>query len=179
MSKVSTTDKRTRHGEFIDKELKRIRHKPYVKVGILAENFGDEKKTSESTGKGKGKAKTKTATLGEVAVYNEFGTSDGRIPERSFIRWTHDHKKKEWIKRTDELRKQLMAGKITNEQALGLMGEMIQQDIKDRIMSNIPPANTDATVAAKTRDGNAGDRTLINFGQLLGSVHWSRHDGNN
>lgn len=173
-NKTTTSDRKTRHGEFIERELKRLRHKPYVKIGILAENFSEAKEVGE----GKKKGKSRPATLGEVAVYNEFGTSDGRIPERSFLRFTHDHKKAEWIRRTNTLRKRLMAGEIDTEKALGLMGEMIQQAIKDRILSNIKPANAPETVAGKTRDGNPGDKTLINFGQLLGSIHWSRHDGN-
>jgi hypothetical protein len=169
--KATTSDRKTRHGEFIERELKRLRHKPYVKVGILAENFSDPKKVGQDS-------KGRPATLGEVAVWNEFGTSDGRVPERSFIRHPYDHKRAEWIRRTNTLRKRLMAGEIDTEKALGLMGEMIQQAFKDRILSNIQPANAPRTIEGKIRDGNVGDKTLINFGQLLGSIHWSRHDGN-
>jgi len=169
-----TTDKATSYGKALEKQIKALHKKPYVKVGVLSENFSEDKKVGTSKGKGK----SNVPTLGETAVYNEFGTSNGRIPERSFIRWTHDNKKAEWIRRTNELRKRVMRGDITTEQALGLMGEMIQKDIKDRILSNISPANAQATIDQKTRDGNPGNRTLINFGQLLGSIHWSRHDGN-
>jgi hypothetical protein len=169
---VRTTDRRTRHGEFIDRELKRLRHKPYVKVGILAGNFNERKKARPGE-------KPSPAKLGEVAVYNEFGTSDGKIPERSFIRATHDRKKGEWIRRTDTLRRRVMAGQMTVNKGLGLVGEMIQKDIKDRILSNVPPPNRPATIAAKTRAGNRGDRTLIDTSQLLGSVHWSRHENGN
>jgi hypothetical protein len=173
--KSLTTDKTTRLGQHIAEQMKRIRKKPYVKVGILAEEFKEAKK-SDDDGRKK-KSKSRPATLGEVAVYNEFGTSDGRIPERSFIRWTHDHKKKEWIRRTAQLRKRVMQGELTTDQALGLMGEMIQKDIKDRILSNVQPANKPATVARKTRDGKSGNKTLIDTTQMLGSVHWSKHDG--
>lgn len=173
--RTTTSDKKTKHGEFIERELKRLRGKPYVKVGILAENFSEAKKTAEEAKKTKGNARP--ATLGEVAVYNEFGTSDGRIPERSFIRATHDAKKKEWIRRTGTIRKRVMEGKIDVDKGLGLVGEMIKTDIQNRIRSNVPPPNKPATVAAKTRAGKKGDRTLINTGQLLGSIHWSRHHG--
>lgn len=173
--RTSTSDKKTKHGEFIERELKRLRAKPYVKVGILAENFNEAKKTDEGGRKSKGKSKP--ATLGEVAVYNEFGTSDGRIPERSFIRATHDAKKREWIRRTGTVRKRVMEGKIDTDKGLGLVGEMIKTDIQRRIRSNVPPPNKPGTIAAKTRAGKKGDRTLINTAQMLNAVHWSKHHG--
>lgn len=171
MKKQTTTDRKTRHGIFVDTELKRLKSGPHVKVGILAANFDEEKRTDD--------AMKTSATLGEVAVYNEFGTSDGRIPERSFIRSTHDEKKNEWTRRTDTLRKRVMAGKETVDGALGKVGEMIKTDIKQKIMSNIQPENSQATILRKTRDGKVGDKTLIDFGQLLGTIHWSRYDGRN
>lgn len=164
-----TTDRTTGHGEFIARELKRIRSKPYVKVGVLEDNFTEQKRSDE-----KMKA---SATLGEVAVYNEFGTSDGRIPERSFIRATHDNKWPEWMRRTATLRRRVVSGRETVDGALGKMGTMIQTDIKKRIMSNIRPKNAPATIKRKTRAGKVGDKTLIDTAQLLGSIHWSKHDG--
>lgn len=173
--KTSTKDRKTKHGEFIERELSRLRERPYVKVGILASSFSEDKKQ----GRVIGKSEPKKLTLGEVAVYNEFGTSDGRIPERSFIRFTHDSKRASWIRRTRTLQKRVMAGKMKVDVALGLMGEMIQADIKNRINSNIKPENKPATIRAKTRDGNPGNQTLVNFGQLLGSIHWSLNNGRN
>ena len=109
-------------------------------------------------------------TNGAVGVYNEFGTST--IPERSFIRWTHDNRKDSWRKLQGELRPHVIAGRMTIGKALGVIGARIQGDIQQRISSNVPPPNAPSTIAAKAR-GSGSATTLINYGQLRGTVHFA------
>jgi hypothetical protein len=153
--KSKTTDKWTEHGKKVQRYIKQLRGKPYVKVGILEQKFDEAKDSRE-------KSKSEN-TLGQVAVANEFGTD--QIPERSFLRSTADKKAKVWADQTEKYRKQVMEGHMTPEQALGLLGLKIETDTKTTIRSNVPPPNSPATVARK-----GSSKTLIDTGQLLNAI---------
>jgi hypothetical protein len=58
-------------------------------------------------------------TLAELAAVHEYGTEDGRIPERSFLRSTFDDKREEMVELGKTLVKDVLAGRRTTEQALG------------------------------------------------------------
>ena len=189
MGKVSTSDALTTEGRRFMGQMAALKSKPRVKVGILSRDFDKEKETPEESWA----AGTGAATLGEVAVFNEFGTTyktsmrtkqlrGGGIaitmtshgtPERSFIRSTVDESWKEWKQYADELRIRIIHG-MDVDMALGLMGARIQRDIQRKIRSNIPPPNEKSTIDAK----GGKTHTLINTGQLLNSIAWELLRGN-
>jgi len=107
-------------------------------------------------------------TVAEVAHMNHYGTSTA--PARPFMLIAmHLHQ--------DELRRLqarlglgLLQGKLTLEQALGLLGEATAAKIKQTIADgkqHFTP-NAPATVARK-----GGDTPLINFGQLRGAITYA------
>lgn len=138
--------------------------KPKVKVGVTQTAFAEEKRESGTP-----------LTLGEVAVVNEFGTADGRIPERSFIGWTHDEYRQRILRMIDKLRHEVLARRMTTKRALGLVGTEMQRLIKKRIVDVKHPANAPSTILKKTRAGKIGDNPLIDTGQLLSRILWERH----
>lgn len=181
-----TTDTYTGNGKAFLAQLAAMKSKPFVKIGVLQEEFDKpkEEKRNGSTWV------DELINLGIVAVANEFGTdaanghsdqifADRRpgvgagqhTPERSFIRSTVDAKKNgEWRIAAEELRKQMVEGKMTTDRALGLMGARIKKDIQEKIRSMVPPPNAPSTIAAK-----GSDKTLINTGQLLNSIDFEVH----
>jgi hypothetical protein len=122
------------------REAKKIRAKPYVKVGVT------QKRGSKLREDGK-------KTIADVAQIHEFGAPQAGIPERSFLRSTvNDNGGYEELKR-------VLVGKIfdatagmTVERALGLIGQTVTRDVKARIRDGIAPALKAATIRAK----NAG-----------------------
>lgn len=161
--KSETKDSWTEYGKQLKKELAALRHKPYVKVGVLEKDYVVEKKVSEDDKK----SGSWPRTLGAVAVYNEFGAPRAGIPERSFIRWTADNKRERWTEETNRLRALVIAGKMNVKKALNVIGLTIQKDIQTRIASNVPPPNKPATIARKQ-----SSRALIDTGQLRASIHY-------
>ena len=178
-----TKDTWTYAGKKLLSQLAALRSKPYVKVGVLQVAY-DAPKTVDGTGKNAKPAQfAKIPSLGDVAVWNEFGTSPpnkgvGKFgpvhgtPERSFIRSTFDENVKVgWKEYADELRKAIINGQIDTDKALGLMGQRIKRDTQAKIRSNIPPPNAQSTIDAK----GGKDKTLINTGQLLNSIDYEVH----
>lgn len=198
----STTDTYTGNGKAFLAQLAAMKSKPYVKIGVLQEQY-DTPKEAKSHGVWDA---SELVTLGIVAVANEFGTdkANGRadsifgdvtpaagkanivsthigakntrgagvhVPERSFMRSTVDAKKNgEWRIAAEELRKEMIEGRMTTDRALGLMGLRIKKDIQEKIRSQVPPPNAPSTIAAK-----GSDHPLINTGQLLNGIDFEVH----
>ena len=121
----------------IEKQLAILAKRPYVLVGVLAEDASERKLTR---GVGDTFFKSSSVKLIDVAIKNEFGSK--RIPERSFLRSTFDEQKSSWFKTTDKLRTKVYSGRMDVLQALGIIGLQMEIDIKKKINSGIPPANS-------------------------------------
>lgn len=158
-----TTDKLTPEGKKLLRVFDEIRKRPHVKVGVIQSEFKEEKKVDEGNS---------DVSLGEVAVWNEFGTADGRIPERSLIRYTHDQNKAKWAKNNDKLNRNIMMGKETVRGALEKMGVIIAAAIQTRIRSRDMEPNAPATIRKKTVNGKTGDNPLIDTSQLQQSINF-------
>jgi hypothetical protein len=125
--------------------------KPRVAVGVF------EAAGSESAGDG--------VTVLDVAIWNEFGTDDGHVPARSFLRAWFDENQTE-IRSVLLKRLQAVAlGKLTKQQALEQFGLWAQAKIQARISKGIPPANAPSTVEKK-----GSSKPLIDKGQLRSSI---------
>lgn len=100
-----------------------------------------------------------------VASVNEFGSSDGRIPERSFLRSTVDEKAQEYSALLAKLVGQAVDGKITPTQALDRLGLTVERDVKRKIVDLKEPPNAERTIEQKK-----SSNPLIDTGQLRQSI---------
>lgn len=139
--------------------LLRVMHKldrHFVKVGVLASKGGEAK---HEDGK---------MSLIEIAATHEFGSSDGRIPERSFIRQTFFvNAREELVKMQAELAKKIVTGGMDPLKALGILGTWgaaaVKKTITDQMTSG--PENAPSTIARK-----GSSTPLIDTGLLKNSV---------
>lgn len=155
---MPTSDTWTAYGIKVQQQLAALKKEPYVQIGIQGAKAAEAKKGSEEL------------SLIDVAVINEFGSSDGRVPARSFIRAAHDEFKDRWMAARDRLFKQAMDGDITVKEALAKLGLLIRNDIKKRIRAGIQPWNALATILKKSRAGRWGNMPLIDRGQLINGI---------
>lgn len=119
-----------------------------VFVGILEEDFNEKHPESN-------------ATYGEIAVFNELGTS--KVPARSFIRAPFDaHNGYEKLR--NSLLKRVISGTYTMEQAMNILGSAIAKSFIKYVNdgSNLR-ANEDSTIEKKL-----SDKPLIDSGALIG-----------
>lgn len=107
-------------------------------------------------------------TMAELAAVHEYGTEDGHIPARPFLRPTFEAERQNLTDMGGKLITAVLDGKMEVEQALGIVGASLASAVKKRITSNVPPPNAPSTVAAK-----GSDKTLIDTGRLLNSITWS------
>lgn len=108
-------------------------------------------------------------TVAEIAAVNEFGTSDGRIPERSFIRSTFDKMREELERDAGKLVALVLDGAMTAQGALGVLGAKLAAEMKKTVTvgEGVAPANAPSTVRRK---GSA--RTLVDTGRMVGAITW-------
>lgn len=105
--------------------------------------------------------------VAQVGIWNEFGTDT--IPERSFMRSAVNEAESTintW--RAEGLRNVLEKG-WTAQKALEMLGFRLQELVRNKIKSNVPPENSARTQARKERLG-VPQRTLIETETMLNSV---------
>lgn len=90
----------------------------------------------------------------KAAAANEFGTKDGHIPGRSFIRSTVRARSQEWGRMLHIGYRGILDGRLTGRKVLGLIGATMEGDIKATITAGGVPftPNAPSTVAAKGED---------------------------
>ena len=94
-----------------------------------------------------------------VGAVHEFGSPSRGVPERSYLRTTIVENRKKYKAMFKKLGKQIVDGKITTKKALGLLGQKVQDDVKQKIETiDSPPL--------VSRDGNP----LIDTGHLRRSI---------
>lgn len=97
-----------------------------------------------------------------VAATNEFGSLNGNIPERSFIRSTVAERKKEYV---DFWRggtaKKLLKAEDSPKKALELLGQLYESYIKEKIVDISEPPNTEQTIARKGSSSPLEDIGLL------------------
>lgn len=152
-------------------ELKKLEKKPYVKVGL--------QEASKKSGK---------FTMPQLGAVHEFGTNIRvtpkqrnylrfiglpllastefiRIPQRSFIRSTHDENKDKWTRLTKQLQSDIYRGTQTVKTALQKIGVQIQSDIRNKIVDIKDPPNHPFTIMRKK-----SDNPLVDNGILHGEI---------
>jgi len=99
----------------------------------------------------------------EIAPYayrNEFGLG---VPQRSFMRSTYEEKNG-WKNGIEQVYDEVIQGRSV-ESAVGMLGEIVTNDIKTKISNNIPPPNAIETVRRK-----GSSKTLIDTGAMRQSI---------
>lgn len=94
------------------------------------------------------------------ASANEFGTEDGRIPERSFLRSEVDENRKEYADlMTSAAASAARGGNIRRE--LSIVGEIAVGNIQTRMTNLSDPPNKPSTVAEKGTDNPLIDSSIM------------------
>jgi hypothetical protein len=106
-------------------------------------------------------------TVAQVAAIHEFGSKDGSIPERSFMRTAIHENSNELTKLLKKLTSLIAESKMNEHAAMGHIGEFVKNLIKGRIVSGPFTPNTPETIKRK-----GSSSPLIDTGQMLASVEY-------
>lgn len=134
-----------------------LAERPSIAVGILS---GDVDTAYEDG-----------TTVLDVGIFNEFGTVDANgqthVPARPFIRGWFDENRAQAQRMLTRLLRQVVAGTLTEEQALNQFGAWCVGGIQQRMSAGIPPPNADSTIEKK-----GSSTPLIDNGILRSSVSY-------
>jgi hypothetical protein len=108
------------------------------------------------------------ATNAEVAAANEFGTLNN--PRRPFLGPAMEEGAGVLQDLQATTVSAVLAGKMTAEQAAGIVGEAAVGLVKAKITSNVPPVLEQATIDAK-----GSSKTLVDTAQMLNAVSFEVH----
>lgn len=106
--------------------------------------------------------RTEGMSNADLLAVHEFGSADGRIPERSVIRATVDEGEREYRSLLSRLGAAIVDAKIDVVRALGIAGEKVLGDMRRKVRAGIPPPNAPITVKRK-----GSSKPLIASGQLV------------
>lgn len=106
----------------------------------------------------------------DYAVWNEFGTDDGRVPARPFMRQTADKNKRYVAGFISNLARQVLQG-ISSESALDRIGLMYQAKIRETIRESKSWAVPNATRTIKEKGSST---PLIDHGMLHGAIDYEK-----
>jgi hypothetical protein len=105
-------------------------------------------------------------TLAQILAVHEFGTKDGRIPERSTIRAMLRKKGKVFEQRFDHYLKLVAEGKTTMISALTAFGEETASELRREITELRDPP-----LAASTIKKTGRSNPLVHTGVMRNKVH--------
>lgn len=124
-----------------------------VVVGILQDRGGEVAEGGE-------------LTLAGYAAVNEFGTKDGHVPERSFLRSTVAENEGRYVRELVDAARSVMVGDAEIEAAFGMVGLGAENDVKDKIRDLRDPPNAASTLRRKY----PGDNPLIDTGRMRQAI---------
>ncbi len=104
-------------------------------------------------------------TVAEIATVHEFGSDDGVIPERPFMRQTFE-KNGNYVELLAKSTRELIEGQKTSK-VLFKIGETVRADMVKEIGSGDFTPLAESTVAAK-----GSSKPLIDTGFLRNSIEW-------
>lgn len=108
-----------------------------------------------------------------IAASNEFGTADGHIPERSYLRSTIDEQRGRYEAALTRITRDAVDGKQTTRLGLERLGAMAVGDVQRKIVALRDPPNAASTLAAKAPKTNP----LIDTGRLRQSIEYEVQSG--
>lgn len=164
MSNVKTTFKSERNEKFFDFLKKYGKRKVAIEVGIHSDNSSNRREESEvKEGKSKGDATTNL----EVAISNEFGVPERKIPERSFVRASVRANAKKY----EEIRKKgiklMLNGKLKVNDYLENLGEIARSDMKEYAIELSEPPNAPYTIEQKK-----SSNPLVDTSQMVKAIDY-------
>lgn len=139
----------------IKKDLSKL-GKKYVSVGF------QESAVTHYQSKGD-RTQQPGVSVAQYAAYNEFGTAT--IPQRSFMRTAIDENINKLDDFVGQKYREVSEGKISIDQALGLIGQAVIGLIQRKIRQITQPPNAASTIKIK-----GSSKPLIDFGQMIQSV---------
>lgn len=176
-------------GTKADKKLKEIQKKLSGKLAVfvgLPKNgprytyYGGEKNRRGKTGRnstnttrvstkksGTKSKRPQPPLVAQVAFWNEFGSDNGHIPERSFLRSTIKKNHKKYIVQEGIVVRKVIEGSLDLKTGLGKIGAMAVGDVQKTIFHFKTPGNAPATIAIKGFDAPLRDTSL-----LAQSIRW-------
>ena len=107
------------------------------------------------------------AFLHRQGLHLKSSTTHIKIPERSFLRSSHDTKADEVLKSCERAVGQVLAGKMSVEQYLDMVGRDYMSMVKDYIVELSTPPNHPYTVEQK-----GSDNPLVDTGGLVESISY-------
>lgn len=114
-------------------------------------------------------------TLAAIATVNEFGSSDGHVPERSFLRSTVDKHEVKYFKRVRDIVGEAPIKRLSGnpgsirgwlKREFGRLGLEAVKDVRETITQMDSPPNAPSTIRAK----KGADNPLIDTGRLRQSI---------
>ena len=144
----------------IDRGWNRIKREVQKSGGVKVGVMGDAGTSDEG------------ADMLLIAAVNEFGSADGRVPERSYIRAGFDKNRSKLRNTAAALWGRVLDGDMDQRQALGLLGETHQDQVQKFLTALSDPPNAASTIAHKRGSANP----LIDTGRLRSSIRWVHDD---
>lgn len=126
-----------------------------VTIGVHQKEGSAEKKSRDE--------KPARLLLVDVATFMEFGTR--HVPQRSFIRANDAINYRKYRNMIEEIKDKIIFGNMKMSVGLGLLGEQVLIDIRERIRSGIKPDLDPKTIAKK-----GSSTPLIDTGQLINGL---------
>ena len=103
--------------------------------------------------------------VARIGAFHELGTAT--IPERSWLRSTFRERENELATVMARACAACLAGKVSVDRMLDLVGSWAANAVKAKIRSNIPPPLALATIRRK-----GSSTALIDTGRMLNAVTW-------
>lgn len=95
-----------------------------------------------------------------IAVVQEYGTEDGVIPSRSFMRSTQAEKKTEWDNTAKKGFSAVLKGTRTSAQVMEALGLMAAGDVRKKITQIFDPPLATSTLKARARKAGPGAKVI-------------------
>lgn len=106
-------------------------------------------------------------TIATVAAVNNFGSADGHIPARPFLRPAVEQGAPEYQRLAEVMIPRVLSGEMAMRTLLEQMGNLAEGHIKQYITDLRVPKNADSTIANK-----GSDNPLIHDGHLRQSIRY-------
>jgi hypothetical protein len=130
-----------------------------VKVGVVGSGAGQEHGGS---------------TLAEIAAVHEYGSEDGHIPMRSFVRRTFELQLDELRGMQARVAKGLLSGKLDVDKGFGLLGLWGANAIKNTIRrALVEPKLQESEAGRRTIERKGSSLTLVDTGMLINGITWA------
>lgn len=110
-----------------------------------------------------------------IAAIQEFGYPEGKIPSRPFFRNAIKANEQKWENAASRLILSVIEGKLSKEQALDQLGQLMKGDIQEAIIDGefeeLKQATLDARQSRK-RTAGVASKPLIDTGHMMRSVDY-------